>query len=301
MIDIVLCTDENYVRYYSVVVASALSNADKPSSYRFHVVTSGLTEETSTSIVSLAENMGAKLYIYNVDLDFFSTVKADLGRFGLSTLLRLYMGNSLPWDCNRVLYLDGDLIVLDDLTNLWNTDLQGHIIGAVPDLCSPKVFESRSTPYFNAGVLLIDLKKWRSNKIAEKALDFLSKGDAQYLDQDALNHVFSGRWCPLDVKFNMQPAAYTAYEKKYDYISRNQIRDAVQFPNIVHFIGPVKPWHSVCRHPLQQLFLEFSALTPWPISKKTLLSQLSWGQRIKLMLKHRKIMKRRHLTRYKCH
>lgn len=298
MIDIVLCTDENYAAYCSVVMVSALKNTVCPEMFHFHVLTPNLTSLSQEKMNSLVTEYGAKLSIYEADTGFFDSVKADLGRFGIGTLLRLYMDHYLPQECERVIYLDCDLLILGDLAKLSNVNLNGNVVGGVPDLCSPQTFKSREYEYFNAGVLVIDLGLWREKNIAQLALDYLSNHNAKYLDQDALNYIFQGQWKILDISWNMQPAAYTAYDKKYDYIPRKQIEEAVHFPNIVHFIGPVKPWHANCTHPLQQLFLDFSNFTPWPISQKDLRAQISWTKRINRLFKHLKITKRRKLTKY---
>ncbi|MCA2016632.1 glycosyltransferase family 8 protein [Vibrio tritonius] len=300
MIDIVLCTDENYAAYCAVVMVSALKNTEVPHLFRFNILTLGLNKETSDRLKKLVESYNANLNIIEVNTHDFEKVKTNLGRFGISALLRLNLDMYLSPECKRAIYLDCDLLILTDLKILWDIDIKDNTVGAIVDLCSPSEFLSRNKPYFNSGVLIINILKWRENKIGENSINYLSnlKEESKYPDQDALNSILSNDWESLNISFNMQPAAYTAYEKKYNHIPRKQIEEAVYYPNIVHFIGPVKPWHVNCTHPLQSLFLEFSNLTPWPISQKDLLTKMSWTKRIKRLFKHLKINKRRKLTKY---
>ncbi len=117
------------------------------------------------------------------------------------------------------MYLDADILVLDDLESLWETDLEGAVVGAVLDGLDPKLkhgdpgFEEvpRVQDYFNSGVLLIDLGRWREERISERALELLiNHPQSLFSDQDALNIVCDGRWKKLDPRWNFQDY----YEKK---------------------------------------------------------------------------------------
>lgn len=107
----------------------------------------------------------------------------------------------------RVLYLDADVLIRDDLGALWNTDLNGKPIGTVRDVGFPMGHDDMErSPYFNAGVLLMDLAHIRGtvNVLRTAAEAFL---DAKYADQDALNTHFRDAWHPLPMKWNAQGLA----------------------------------------------------------------------------------------------
>lgn len=302
MINIVLCSDENYAAYSATVMVSALENTSCKEEFNFYLLTTGLTEETQKKLKNTIEKYGAKLTILNVNTSDFSSLNIELGRFGIGTLLRLYMHRYLPKEINKVIYLDCDLVILGDLKILWEKQLNGLAVGAVTDLCSPKSYSERQNNYFNAGVLLVDLDLWIQKNIGDEALNYLTSPStkAKYLDQDALNYVLKGKWRPLELSWNFQPASYTAYEKDYDYLisRKEELYDSIKKPSIVHFIGPIKPWHAKCVHPLQELFIEFSEKTPWPIKLKTLRTELSLLKRVKLFVKKSKMKRRRKLTKY---
>jgi lipopolysaccharide biosynthesis glycosyltransferase len=157
------------------------------------------------------------------------------------TFARLLISDVLPDSISKILYLDTDLLVLDDLSSLWDTDLEGYPIGAVLDELDGELKAKRpgleSVPrvqsYFNAGVLLIDVQRWRKDRIAERAMDYLRRHPSSpFSDQDALNVACDGRWKPLNTRWNYQGHL------------RNKIEDLAsdQVPGIVHFITANKPW-----------------------------------------------------------
>ena len=101
--------------------------------------------------------------------------------------------------------------------------------------------------YFNAGVMLIDLKKWNEQFITEKCFEFLEKfrRNIQFWDQDILNGVLNKKWLELDPKFNVFGRLFERNNKKSNTL-------VPQNPLIVHFSGPLKPWHFASKHPFKR-------------------------------------------------
>lgn len=298
--NIVLSADESYARYGAVVMASIIDNAVDPSQVRFFMLTPGMEEETKHRLHAFVEDSGAGVDIIDVDVQTLKGLK--VGRFGPAALLRLLMHRYLPDDCARVIYLDCDVLVRSDLSALWAMPLHGHAAAAAMDICNTSISATRPNPddYFNSGVMLIDLAAWRSRHVGERALEYLEQnGDnAWYPDQDALNHVLAKDCYQLPPEWNFQPTAYRAVKRHYPHLYKHQasLETAVRDPRIVHFIGAVKPWHPTCVHPFQEDFIAYSSHTPWPIDRKTLMSSLSWPERMRRVLKQLKVRRRRRLT-----
>jgi lipopolysaccharide biosynthesis glycosyltransferase len=162
---------------------------------------------------------------------------------------------------DRVLFLDADLLVLDDLSKLWNVNLGTSVLGAVadaavPTCCAPrgvKAWREREippdTPYFNGGVLLISLARWRELRITELACEYFqtAAGPLDYLHQEALNAVLPGRWHQLSRRWNL--LASLDGRKHY----RQEI-GAWKDPGIVHFAGRMKPWLAPIGGPFDALY-----------------------------------------------
>lgn len=299
-IDIVLSADERYAPYAAVVIASALDQAHEPARYRFHMLTTGVSEGVQHGLKAVVARYKAQIIFSVVSRCELESLAS--GRFGAAALLRLYMQDYLPADCKRVIYLDCDVLVMEDLAVLWEVPLEQRVIAAALDLCRGSVSRQRRNfeTYFNSGVMLIDLMAWRDEQVADRAVEYLKTNhDSSFPDQDALNHVLEGRWKRLETQWNFQPTAYAAVEKRYAHLAayHEEMKRAVAFPCVVHFIGGVKPWHPESTHPLAPEFIRYSAQTPWPINDRQLRKQLPWKKRMRLWLKRPKQLSRRRRTK----
>lgn len=188
------------------------------------------------------------------------------------TFARLLIGRFLPPDIDRVLYFDSDLIVRGDLKELWDHDLAGKTIGAIRDVVpypnNSVLGLPPGAPYFNAGVMLIDLLRWRELEIGQRALDFACQHPDRILhwDQCALNLILCGDWVMLDPKWNFQTKEVGGRRNGYMHFKkmRSHVRDAVR---IVHFTGLSKPWHYENYHPIKEEYLKYRRCTPWPLDR----------------------------------
>jgi len=201
----------------------------------------------------------SNLQFRSVDPSLFEKFKVR-DHITRATYFKLLIGELLPADIHRVLYLDPDIIVRGDLEELWNYYLYDSVIGAVED--SNMFFKETlglrpNEPYFNAGVLLVDLDQWRADCVGFRALNFaLSDPDRiTYADQCALNWILRDRWKPLPERWNLQTASLARTVKG----ARRQAKTA----QIVHFSGYWKPWLYMTRHPVKREYLAYLSRTEW--------------------------------------
>ena len=103
----------------------------------------------------------------------------------------------LPQNINKVLYLDSDLVVISSLEELYQVNLNDYFLA---------VQGSRKTGYFNSGVMVLNLQKWRNEKISTKVLDWAreNKEKLRHWDQTALNHVIASNFVTIDRKWNTE-------------------------------------------------------------------------------------------------
>jgi lipopolysaccharide biosynthesis glycosyltransferase len=183
-----------------------------------------------------------------------------------STYYRLILSEILPDYVDTVLYLDSDTIIDGDITPIFNLnfDKKTHIY-ASEHLFKPEqkihlrnFGLSEYDYYFNAGVLFIDLKKWRNENISEKLMDFANKryNDILWWDQDVLNVFFYKKWKRLHPKYNV---IWEVLEANSD---DSMINEAKKNPIIVHYTRSVKPWHNNSYHPLKHLYWEYRKKLP---------------------------------------
>lgn len=180
-----------------------------------------------------------------------------------------YLAPELLSSEQRCVYVDGDVLVRSDPAELFATDLAGRTVGAVRSRVAP-YFASKgavgawreaglpgAAPYFNSGVLVMDLKRWRERRITDSLTTYLDlHGDRAWLaDQEALNVAVVGDWTPIDRKWN-----YITYVADY-FLQMPESEP--ENPALVHFAGRAKPWVAG-RSPLYaDEWFDILQETPW--------------------------------------
>jgi lipopolysaccharide biosynthesis glycosyltransferase len=175
-------------------------------------------------------------------------------------------------DDHKALYLDSDLIVNGSLHEFYNLDLGMHYLAAVEDAFFDRhesLEMNQSSRYFNSGVMLINLNKWRDAKVKNRVIEYVEKNPEKilFVDQDGLNSVVNGDWLMLHPAFNVQTAFYRMRDLDLLRCS-TELLDAVNSPLIIHFTEHCKPWHIFNRHPNRNLYWHYLKRTPynkvWP-------------------------------------
>jgi len=192
------------------------------------------------------------------------------GHASVATYFRLLLPDLLPAEVTRVIFIDSDAIVHSSLEPLWNLSLEGKSLGAVPDhwlSCRDHGYVHGN--YFNAGIMLIDLDRWRQTDVLGIGAAFARANPdrLRHWDQDVLNHVFQDDWLAIGERWNACPHLFgllPGFSLDPDQLSETEKR-AIADPAIIHFAGPgpVKPWNSRCMHPFRHLYREAKARTPW--------------------------------------
>jgi lipopolysaccharide biosynthesis glycosyltransferase len=198
----------------------------------------------------------------------------DHQHFNRSTMFRFALDTRAPADCNRVIYIDADLTVCDDIRELWSFDLGDAPLAAVIDgFADPVAFAhkwglSESGEYFNAGVLLLDLDQIRRRAIFARALEFYAAhaADLPWNDQDCLNYLLWDEWVRLDNRWNVQRSM--ALPNMNARLPAHKRFNGGR-PGIVHYTGPEKPWVMSQYHPWAALYWRAMARTGFYSEMKT--------------------------------
>lgn len=196
----------------------------------------------------------------------------DPGRFTRAAYGRLFIDLVAP-DSSRAIYLDADTVIIRPIDELLHLDLKGVIAAGVqdeyiPSIGSPEGIADWSRfgldprePYFNSGVLVIDLREWRRCGVAAKALGYLksARPGIELIDQEALNYALYGRWRLLPVHWNVGRYWYRGERRQGCF------RDLVSRARILHYTTEYKPWSLPHKVPgwSRQPFFHFLDRTPW--------------------------------------
>lgn len=283
MYHIGFCGGENYIKFIAAAMYSIAKNTNAAVSYKdklpyaivenqenaeekyfFHIMTDCLSAATVQKISCLEKELNAifpcSIEIHYVSDDVFKNYPRWRGNY--MTYYRLLYPQILPDDVKHFLYLDGDILVISDIRDIFCEDLENYTVGAVAQyqldikklqkkILAPKQKGEKAYSYFThkyyfcAGVLLINIEKWKEENVEEKFFWFLNKFHAKYPDQDALNYAFKNNFKVLDFKYNMYMAGV---DKEYVHDAERQLRqygivlNKYEDPCVVHYM--LKPWKT---------------------------------------------------------
>ncbi|KKM13573.1 hypothetical protein LCGC14_1714960, partial [marine sediment metagenome] len=116
--------------------------------------------------------------------------------------------------------------------------------------------------YFNAGVLLVDLNKWKKNKCSEKCLHANIGGKFEWADQGALNEVLKNNWQHLPLEYNRQKILFDFRSSAF-HIPLKQYKSLLKTPSIIHYTGRIKPWHFRYVFPDKKEYIKYLKMSPY--------------------------------------
>lgn len=255
-VQLVYMTDANYVPYVRVSLYSAIKNKHKSTKYDVHIIAENFTQEDSTSLKKMASD-DVKIIIHptrELNLDLM-----HLGRFASFkiALQKLFIAEYITED--KVLYLDADTLVQEDLSKVYNTPLRGFYVAAVKDGLMyqfPEHIKEIKLKwrnfYFNSGIMLLNLSKMRADNMMSRAIAYFNSHYEVFGDQDVLNVIVADKVKSLSYRYNCNSTFFEEksaeflsdfYNEKVPHTSREVYENAA----ILHFAGH-KPWTPYFTH-----------------------------------------------------
>ena len=270
--DIVLCTDDNYVAPTRVLICSICEN-NKGENLCFHIISESLSEKNRLYLRDDCEKYNSVFRLYL--LDEFLLNNMPVGKAGqpthvtLAAYNRLFVSSILPENIDKVLYMDCDVIVRHSLASLWRTDISNVAVACVTDNDEGDVkkFNRLRYPqclgYFNSGVLLINLDYWRKNDIQSQFLSFIMDYPERLLlhDQDVLNYVLREKKIGLPLTYNVQDGFLLSLINCVYYDREEELDEALRNPVIIHFSSSNKPWKKTCTNPWKDEWIKYRIIS----------------------------------------
>lgn len=241
VIPIFFAIDDAYTSFLAVALKSLLDNANKDYNYCIKILHTNVIEKHKNQIKKYeSENVSIEFVDLNYYIEKVQNKLYTRDYYTNTTYFRLFLPELYP-QYDKVLYLDSDIIVLGDISELYNTEIGTDLIAAAPDdiIQKNKVFQdyaelvvgvSDYQHYFNAGVLLMNLDELRKFRFQEKFLYLLEKFKFSVAqDQDYLNRLCKGRVTLISHDWDVMP--YVNNETKPEDIK------------LIHYNFAYKPWH----------------------------------------------------------
>lgn len=263
---VVFATDDNYVQHLGVTLRSLLEN-NKDESFVIHIFSNSVSQKSKERLEEISNGSDCRIEFLDIEDSVFD--KVITGRWGKAMYYRLLIPEFI--DEEKVLYLDVDIVVNGPIGTLYDMNIEAEYIAAVEDIWSDPRRQERlqmhpESKYFNSGVMLINVKKWRDDRLADQIREFLTSNHKMLgsPDQDALNAIINGRWKRLPLKYN-QYDKHTGKDKKAfeASFSVQELSEADSDPVIIHFVGGRKPWHYRSEHPQKMLYWKYLEMTPF--------------------------------------
>jgi lipopolysaccharide biosynthesis glycosyltransferase len=256
---VVSLADNNYAQHLGVTFASMLTNLSPGSIVKLYVMTTGLTEKNRTRLTNTVTRLGGDIQIIEVDGSPYEQFNTT-GHLNRETYLRLAISEVLPSSVEKAILLDSDVVVTGNIAEMWQTDLKGHVIAAVAGKGTSYRCKELGIPegvYFNAGIFVVNLLKWREESISSKIRDYIAHNpNLEYLDQDAMNALLYDDWLELPSKWNV-----------LTYMLESREWEDPNPPAIIHYTGSSKPWHFDNIHPYKNEYYKYLRMTEWKVYK----------------------------------
>jgi lipopolysaccharide biosynthesis glycosyltransferase len=291
-VTIVSAADDNYAMPLAVTIRSAIDRIASGRTLHVAILDGGLSIESKERLLWSWNAPNVSIRWLEPPIAQIADLKTE-NHLNLVTYLRLFMPSLLPESQAKVIFLDADLLIQKDVGELWDTELGDAPVAAVndyftpylntretigresicdryPDKCHPvpnyrELGLKGTAGYFNAGVMLVNLRKWREWDVYHRAIELVRNNldHVRYCDQYALNVLFSEKWKPLDPRWN-QNSNLWAWRDRYDGAFDTELFKLLcSDPWIVHFTWIRKPWHFGCTHPETRKFFQVVDRTAW--------------------------------------
>lgn len=248
--------DTNYIRGTMAAVLSILQHSTCPESVSFHFLSVHLDSEIFSMIRSTFPFLKFKMYEFNpirVRGKISKSIRQALDQ--PLNYARIYMADILPGDVKRVIYLDSDIIVVDDIAKLWGVELGGKVLAA-PEYCHANftsyftegfwsdgvlagAFEGRRACYFNTGVMVVDVDLWRRGGYTRKVEEWMAVQKQKRIYQlgslPPILLVFAGNIKGVNHRWNQHGLGGDNVEGRCRGLHPGPI-------SLLHWSGKGKPW-----------------------------------------------------------
>ncbi|MBR3631551.1 MAG: DUF4422 domain-containing protein [Elusimicrobiaceae bacterium] len=276
-ISVCMSSSEAFAPYLAVTLQSLIDHASASLSYTAYILDDGLTADTKRVLNSIQTSnvqfryMDISRYLAQYPQELFYTY----GWFSKATYARFFIPHIFA-HFEKIVYCDCDAIFLQDVADVFHTDLKGFLFGAARDieaerqwLSGDQTYEkvlhlTNPSEYFQAGLLVCNIEQMKQFDMTAKCLSTLRRlKTPRYLDQDVLNVVCKGKIRFLEDKWNVEnliPIYHKNWANEMPYRLRLRYRNALQSAGYLHYAGGIKPWQDPT---------SFNAHIWWQYARKT--------------------------------
>jgi len=289
-LNVLYACDDNYAPFAGVSICSLLENNKELEEITIYIASENISSENITLLHKQVKKYGDKRLLKVIDKSQFSEQLESFNktrfRGSFAAYYRIFLEKIIDDDVDRLLYLDCDTLVVDDLRSLLALDFNNKTVAAVIDVTSTIIQDTRFSkdnnvkekerykPYFNSGVILFNIPNWKKNNYTTRLLNLLEHDDTNFPDADQgwLNKVLEDDFLILPPKYNLVPLhlvykdeLYLKYLPADYYYSTHELEDARQNPVVLHtnhFLNQ-HPWSKNSLHPSRAIYDKYLNKSEW--------------------------------------
>lgn len=266
VINVVCGIDDKYYQHCAVMLVSLIKSTNRK--FNIYILSLNVNENHKSLLREMIISLGSEVQILDVSSDWvqqFPIRRRDY--LSLATYLRLFIPQLLPPEIDKVLYVDSDIVFNGDISELYDVDLSNYSLAGIedaPNLHPLRLSYNEADSYFNAGLILLNLEYLRGIDFTNLAQKYIRENFAKIRlhDQDVLNALLHGTVLFLDIKWNMLDCFFfnppLIASKYMEDLAKNR-----ETPIVIHYSGPLKPWHKGCRHPMKNIYFHYANMISW--------------------------------------
>lgn len=267
--NICLLSSDAFMPHSAALIASIMENKAPEDCIVFHYFCENVSDKSKATLLTMKQNWDFDIQFYDMEVGFFDGYH-QFCKGSYMGYYKIVIPRILPQEIDKVLFLDSDMIVQTSLAPFYETNIEGKYAAVVAERKKCDYFCTHNEPYFNAGVVLMNLKKYREDHIEEKIIDLCNKRiiKAICVEQDFLNEVFRGNVIYLPLQWNMmldkiqRDFLLSADWNMYPY-SEDEIHEAESNPKIIHYVSNRKPWLFTSRCHDKSSYWDYARKTPF--------------------------------------
>ena len=244
-VNVVFITDQQYMLATVVAIRSLMAYVNDKDIYNVFVVCNNISKEEWENNILKETKKNVKFEVVNYG-DALQNLFYNHSYVSKTALLKFELADLLN-DLDKVLYLDGDILVCDDVKKLYSIDVDKQYAAVVKDMSVSQgehIKRLGLKSYFNSGVMLLNLQQMRIDNCASKLFEYKEQEkSAVFMDQDAFNMIFKDRVIYLEPKYNFILDNYRKYGE--EYIKKYYCVENLNNIMVKHMAGARKPWKDI--------------------------------------------------------
>lgn len=259
MINLLVTLNSGYLNPLRAMLCS-ITKSNSEESFNLYVAHSSLTDDDFTKIYEAVSGYDFEIFPIKLDNNIFSDAPTEK-RITKETYYRIFAPLYLPKNVDRILYIDPDTVVINSLSEFYNSDFNAnaiigakHFDGTIDFLNKKRLHMKKTEHYINAGIMLMNIKEMRKDFNKDRIFNIINRNKPTLLlaDQDLINILYDGKiGYKSEFEINLD-------ERTYKKLPKNSAMEIVRKNTIiVHYNGKYKPWKPNYKGCLDCLWREF--------------------------------------------